>query len=41
VRGRFALRGCIINYRTTERDMEILLDDTRRIARKISAEQPV
>ena len=38
VRGRFALRGCVINYRTTERDMEILLDDTRRIAQKVSAE---
>jgi glutamate/tyrosine decarboxylase-like PLP-dependent enzyme len=32
VSGRFALRGCIINYRTTERDMEILLGDVRRIA---------
>jgi aromatic-L-amino-acid/L-tryptophan decarboxylase len=32
LRGRFALRGCIINYRTTERDIEVLLDDVRRIA---------
>ncbi|HXG93967.1 MAG TPA: pyridoxal-dependent decarboxylase [Blastocatellia bacterium] len=38
VGGRFALRGCVINYRTTERDMEILLDDTRRIAERIAAE---
>src|SRR5436309_10250238 len=30
--GRFALRGCILNYRTTLRDMEILLDDLRRVA---------
>ena len=35
VQGRFALRGCVINYRTTKRDMEILLDDTRRIALKV------
>src|SRR5436309_8637884 len=31
---RFALRGCGLNYRTTLRDMEILLDDLRRVARK-------
>jgi glutamate/tyrosine decarboxylase-like PLP-dependent enzyme len=30
--GRFALRGCVMNYRTTLSDMEILLDDLRRIA---------
>lgn len=30
--GRFALRGCVLNYRTTRRDMEILLDDLRREA---------
>ncbi len=32
LRGRFALRGCVMNYRTTLRDMEILLDDLRRLA---------
>ena len=32
--GRFALRGCVLNYRTTPRDMEILLDDLRRVARE-------
>ena len=31
--GRFALRGCVLNYRTTFRDMEILLDDLRRVAK--------
>jgi aromatic-L-amino-acid/L-tryptophan decarboxylase len=30
---RFALRGCVLNYRTTLRDMEILLDDLRRAAK--------
>ncbi|HXK01501.1 MAG TPA: pyridoxal-dependent decarboxylase, partial [Verrucomicrobiae bacterium] len=30
--GKFALRGCVLNYRTTRRDMEILLDDVRRAA---------
>ena len=33
LRGRFALRGCVMNYRTTLRDMEILLDDLRRVAK--------
>ena len=33
VRGRFALRGCVLNYRTTFRDMEILLEDVRLAAR--------
>jgi aromatic-L-amino-acid/L-tryptophan decarboxylase len=32
---RFALRGCVMNYRTTLRDMEILLDDLRRVARSL------
>jgi aromatic-L-amino-acid decarboxylase len=32
LRGRFSLRGCVMNYRTTLRDMEILLDDLRRMA---------
>ena len=32
LRGRFALRGCVMNYRTTMHDMEILLDDLRRVA---------
>ncbi|HEY6344441.1 MAG TPA: pyridoxal-dependent decarboxylase, partial [Bryobacteraceae bacterium] len=30
VQGKFALRGCVLNYRTTRRDMEILLEDVRR-----------
>jgi len=33
--GRFALRGCVLNYRTTLGDMEILLDDLRRVARSL------
>jgi aromatic-L-amino-acid decarboxylase len=37
VRGCFALRGCVLNYRTTERDMEILLEDVRRAARSLTA----
>ncbi len=32
VHGRFALRGCVMNYRTTLRDMETLLNDLRRVA---------
>jgi glutamate/tyrosine decarboxylase-like PLP-dependent enzyme len=34
--GRFALRGCVLNYRTTLQDMEILLDDLRRVARSLA-----
>jgi hypothetical protein len=30
--GHFSLRGCVMNYRTTVRDMEILLSDLRRVA---------
>lgn len=33
--GRFALRGCVLNYRTTLRDMEMLLDDLRRVAKSL------
>jgi glutamate/tyrosine decarboxylase-like PLP-dependent enzyme len=29
---QFALRGCVLNYRTTTQDMEILLQDLRRVA---------
>jgi aromatic-L-amino-acid/L-tryptophan decarboxylase len=35
VRGAFALRGCVLNYRTTKRDMEILLEDVRNAARLV------
>ena len=33
VGGHFALRGCVLNYRTTRQDMEVLLDDVRRAGR--------
>lgn len=36
LRGRFSLRGCVMNYRTTLRDMEILLEDLRRVAQTAS-----
>jgi hypothetical protein len=29
IRGVFALRGCVLNYRTTKHDMEVLLEDVR------------
>jgi hypothetical protein len=32
VGGRFALRACIMNHRTTLADMDTLLADLRRIA---------
>jgi glutamate/tyrosine decarboxylase-like PLP-dependent enzyme len=37
IRGRFALRGCVLNYRTMERDMELLLEDVRTGALHCSA----
>ena len=33
---RFALRGCVLNYRTTFEDMEILLRDLRRVAARLN-----
>ena len=39
--GRFALRGCVLNYRTTLRDMEILLEDLRRAAKKVTSDERV
>lgn len=38
VNGRFALRGCVLNYRTTRSDMAVLLDDVRRAAALSGAE---
>jgi glutamate/tyrosine decarboxylase-like PLP-dependent enzyme len=35
LRGQFALRGCVLNYRTTERDMNQLLEDVRAAARSL------
>ena len=31
--GKFALRGCVLNYRTTVQDMDVLLEDIRSAAR--------
>jgi glutamate/tyrosine decarboxylase-like PLP-dependent enzyme len=36
INGRFALRGCVMNYRTMPNDMEILLDDLRRVAKSLA-----
>ncbi|MBZ5534554.1 MAG: pyridoxal-dependent decarboxylase [Acidobacteriia bacterium] len=33
LKGRFALRGCILSYRTEERDLRILIDEAVRIGR--------
>ena len=38
VGGRFALRGCVLNYRTTERDMEVMVEDVRRVGRGVAGE---
>jgi aromatic-L-amino-acid/L-tryptophan decarboxylase len=34
--GRFALRGCVLNYRTTLGDMERLLEDLRRVGKSLA-----
>jgi glutamate/tyrosine decarboxylase-like PLP-dependent enzyme len=33
LRGKFALRGCVLNYRTTTQDMDQLLADVRSTAK--------
>jgi glutamate/tyrosine decarboxylase-like PLP-dependent enzyme len=33
VHGKIALRGCVLNYRTTIEDMQILMQDLRAAAR--------
>jgi aromatic-L-amino-acid decarboxylase len=35
LRGQFALRGCVLNYRTTKQDMQLLLEDIRKAAQSI------
>jgi glutamate/tyrosine decarboxylase-like PLP-dependent enzyme len=35
LRGKFALRGCVLNYRTTEPDMDQLLEDIRAAAASV------
>lgn len=37
VRGKFGLRGCVLNYRTTAQDMERLLQDVRDATRVVLA----
>jgi aromatic-L-amino-acid/L-tryptophan decarboxylase len=37
INGRFALRACIVNYRTTRADVEQLLGTIRRVAARMSA----
>lgn len=40
VHGRFALRACIMNHRTTPADMDVLLADLRRLAAAMSWQGP-
>jgi glutamate/tyrosine decarboxylase-like PLP-dependent enzyme len=37
LRGQFALRGCVLNYRTKKRDIEVLLEDVRKAAKSALA----
>jgi aromatic-L-amino-acid decarboxylase len=36
INGRFALRACIVNYRTTDADVERLLSTIRRVAQRLA-----
>ena len=36
INGHFSLRGCVMNYRTPLRDMEILFSDLRRVAASVN-----
>src|ERR1041384_4111679 len=38
LRGRFALRACIINFRTTRADIDLTLDTVRDAAREIETQ---
>jgi Glutamate decarboxylase and related PLP-dependent proteins len=38
LRGKFALRACIINFRTTRRDIDLTLETVRKVGRQIEAE---
>jgi aromatic-L-amino-acid/L-tryptophan decarboxylase len=38
LRGKFALRACIINFRTTRRDIDLTLETVREVARQIESE---
>lgn len=38
VNGRFALRGCVLNYRTTRADMEVLLADVRQAVEHVAGD---
>jgi len=38
LRGRFSLRACIINFRTTPRDIDLTLETVREVARQIESE---
>ena len=38
VQGRFALRTCIVNFRTEAAELDLLLEETRRIGERLHAE---
>jgi glutamate/tyrosine decarboxylase-like PLP-dependent enzyme len=38
LRGKFALRACIINFRTTRTDIDLTLQAVRDVARQIESE---
>jgi hypothetical protein len=35
LRGRFTLRACIVNYRSTRQDIDAMLDAVRKIGREV------
>jgi hypothetical protein len=35
IRGRFALRACIVNHRTTEKDIDAVIEEVLAAAKKV------
>ena len=40
IRGRFALRACLINFRTTRKDVQAVVEETVRKGRQVTEEEP-
>ena len=40
LRGRFVLRACIVNYRSTREDIDRMLEAVRRLGSELLASRP-
>jgi len=39
LRGRYGLRACFVSYRTTQDDLDVILDEVRELGRQITREK--